>query len=47
MVKLNRQIFYWRWWLLKKYYDIWDKTSTDIKKEFDTMYTIENVWKQK
>ena len=28
--------FDWRWWLLEKYNNIWDKVSPDIKKEFDS-----------
>ena len=27
--------FGWRWWLIKKYNNIWDKVSADIKKGFD------------
>ena len=25
----------WRWWVIKKYNDIWNKASNSIKKEFD------------
>ena len=28
--------FDWRWWLIKKYNTIWDKVSSDIKKELDS-----------
>ena len=28
--------FDWKWWLIRKYYTIWDKGSADIKKEFDS-----------
>ena len=26
----------WRWWLIRKFNTIWDKVSTDIKKESDS-----------
>ena len=40
MDKLNGCIFGWGWWLLNKYNAIWDKVSTDIKKNLIASLSI-------
>ena len=37
----------WRWWIIKKKKDIWNKVSQSIKKELDSkpIYNKKNFWK--
>ena len=36
MIKKNGCVFDWRWKIIKKCYDIWDKVSNNIKKELSS-----------